>query len=221
MTKQVLVIGLGQFGMSLARALAENGCEVLAVDSSEVRVAEIAPHVADAVAMDAMDEASLARLAPERRDVCICAIGDDNREGSIVVTALLKQLGAPRVISRATDALHERILSLVGAHEVVHPERHYGQRMAVRLAWRNVINVMPLGGELVLTEVRAPEAFWGRTLVELELPRRFHTTVAAIRRETDVGVKASVPDPKKPIGRGDILMLVSTEEDVRTLTETV
>lgn len=221
MPRQTLVIGLGQFGMSLARALAGHGSEVLVVDSDETHVHEIAPLVTDAVCMDATDEEALASLAPDQRDVCVCAIGDDNREGSIIVTALLKQLGAKRIIARATDQLHARILSLVGAHEVVNPERNYGRRLAIRMAWRNVVNVMGLGGDLVLTEVRAPESFWGRTLAELELPRRFSVTVAAVRRESEAGSTATVADPHEPLARGDILMLVSTEDDARRLTELV
>lgn len=221
MARQTLVIGLGQFGMSLARALAQHGSEVLAVDIDEGHINDIAPHVADAVLMDAMDEDALASLGPAQRDACVCAIGDENREGSIIVTALLKQQGAPRIISRATDDLHARILTLVGAHEVINPERNYGERLAIRLEWRNVVNVMPLGGNLVLTEIDAPESFWGRTLAELELPRKFSVNVSAVRRQSGEGVKATVPDPHQPLQKGDILMLVSKEDDARRLTERV
>ncbi len=218
---QTLVLGLGQFGMSLARALAEQGTEVLAVDNNESHVNEIAPFVADAVVMDAMDEKALASLAPQSRDVCVCAIGDDHRESSIVVTALLKQFGAPRIIARATDDLHGRILSLIGAHQVIYPERTFGERLAVRLAWRNVVNVLPLGGDLVLTELETPESFWGRTLAELELQKRYHVTVSAVRRTSETGTEASIPRPHEPLQRGEILMLVSTEADVRRLMERV
>lgn len=219
MSKQTVVIGLGQFGMALARALAKNGGEVLAVDVNPAHIHDIASHVADAVLMDAMDEEALAALAPATRDTCVCAIGDDNREGSIIVTALLKQLGAKHIVARATDDLHARILKLVGADEVINPERSYGERLAVRLAWRNVLNVMPLGGDLVLTEMVAPESFWGRTLAELALPKRFLVTVSAVRRERQSVVHASIPDPQEPLQQGDILMLVSTEAAARKLTE--
>lgn len=221
MSRQTLVIGLGQFGMSLARALAQHGSDVLAVDIREDHINDIAPHVTDAVLMDAMDEEALASLAPAQRDVSVCAIGDDNREGSIIVTALLRQLGAPHIIARATDELHTRILKLVGAHEVIHPERNYGERLAIRLAWRNVVNVLPLGGNLALTEIAAPESFWGRTLAELNLPKRFRVTVSAVRHEAETDVEAAIPDPHKPLSRGDILMLVSTEDDAHRLTERV
>ncbi len=219
MPRQTLVIGLGQFGMALARALAEQGCEVLVVDSDASHIADIASQVTDAVVMDAMDEQALASLAPAQRDTCVCAIGADHREASIIVTALLKQLGAKHIVARATDRLHARILGLVGASEVVNPERNYGERLAIRLAWRNVVNVMPLGGNLVLTEIEAPRSFWGRTLAELELPRRFSVTVSAIRRSAATGMEASIPRPTEPLQEGDILMIVSTEEDAKRLTE--
>ncbi|MEZ4475522.1 MAG: TrkA family potassium uptake protein [bacterium] len=219
MSRQILVIGLGQFGSSLARALAHHGNEVLVADTDASKVAELAPHVADAVVIDATDEVALARLGPAQRDVCVCAIGGDSREGSIIVTALLRQLGARRVIGRATDALHARILALVGAHEVVNPELDFGERLAIRLAWRHVINVLPLGGDLVLTEIVAPQSFWGRTLAELDLRRRVGVTVAAVRREGPTGVAVSIPDPHQPLLRGDALMLVSAEGAARALTE--
>jgi trk system potassium uptake protein TrkA len=219
MSKQVMVIGLGQFGTALARALSDNGAEVLAVDLNPAHIHDIAPHVADAVLMDAMDEEALAALAPARRDTCVCAIGDDNREGGIIVTALLKQLGAEHIVARATDDVHARILTLVGADEVLNPERSFGARLAVKLARRHVLNTMPLGGDLVLTELSAPESFWGRNLIELSLPKRFGVTVSAIRRTRDGVVRVELADPAAPLAEGDVLMLVSAEDAIRKLTE--
>lgn len=221
MANQAVVIGLGQFGMALARALSRNGSEVLAVDVREDHIAEIAPHVADAIQVDAMDEEALARLAPARRDICVCAIGDDNREASIIVTALLRQLGAPHIIARATDDLHARILTLVGAHEVIHPERSFGERLAARLALRNVISMMPLGEHLSLTELTVPASFVGRTLEELALPRRFGVTVCAVRREGGGGSGSVLPQARVPLRADEILVVVSAPDAVRTLTEQV
>lgn len=219
MAKQTLIVGLGQFGSPLAQAMTQHGSEVIAIDTNKQLVENIAPFVAEALVMDAMDEEALASLAPAQRDICICAIGEDNREASIIVTALLKQMGAPYIIAKATNSLHARILSMVGANEVLSPERDYSERLAVRLAWRHVINVLPLDGNLVLTEIEAPESFWGQTLMDLSLPKRFSVIVSAIRQQTKDGAEASIPDPRKPLKRGDILMLVSTKENIRLFTE--
>lgn len=220
MRQQAIVIGLGQFGMALARSLAEHHVEVIAVDRRQDRVQQAASFVSEAVRIDGADEAQIQRLAPERRDMAICAIGDDGREASILVTALLRQFGAPRVIARATDPLHERILYQVGAHEVINPQRDFGTRLAMRLSYRGIMDVLPLGHDLVVTEIRAPESFIGRSLSALGLRERFGTTVVAIQRVGDDGTERTIlPDATSPIQRGDMLLLVSTTDAAHDLAE--
>ncbi len=209
MQKQVLVIGLGQFGMSLARALAHRGMEVLAADREPRLVQDVAPFVARALVLDATDEEELSGVEPARRDHAICAVGPESREASIICTALLRQLGAPHIIARATDPLHERILRLVGAHEVLNPERAFGERLAARLAFGHVMDEVPLGADLIITEIRAPALLVGRSLVQLGLPRRFGLNVVAIRRtSTDGRGTLLLPRPDDPIQPDDILVLV-------------
>ena len=215
MAKQAVVIGLGQFGMALARSLSEKGMEVLAVDTREDRVRQAAVFTADVAAFDATDADALARCSPQDRDVCVCAIGDDSRESSIICTALLVQMGAPRVVGRANDALHGRILRLVGAHEVVNPEADFGERFAVRIAHEAVIGELALGEDLVITELTAPSSFAGRTLDELRLPRQYGVTVVAIRR----GGHGSVlrPSPDTRLEKDDVLVVVSDPKAVPRL----
>ena len=127
MANQVMIIGLGQFGMSLGRTLSEKGAEVLAVDSDRELVEEAATFCTEAIAIDATDETELARLNPGQRDAVVCAIGDDSKEASIMCTALLRQMGVPLIIARAGDKMHRRILQLVGAHWVINPELEFGK----------------------------------------------------------------------------------------------
>jgi trk system potassium uptake protein TrkA len=210
-----MVIGLGQFGMALAQSLAEREVEVLALDTRPEQIEIASAFAASAVQLDATDEDALRRTSPERRDLCVCAIGDDNREGSIMCTALLRQLGARHILARATDATHERILRLVGAHDVVNPERAFGERLATKLLYSAVLDEVPIGGDLVLTELRPPPAFVGRTLSELALPRRYEINVVAVRREGDKGV--SPPSPSATLQETDILIVVSPPHAVAKL----
>ncbi len=212
MTKQVMVIGLGQFGMSLSKALSARGVEVLAADSSEARVREASEHVADALCFDATNEDALARTAPARRDSCVCAIGDEAREASIICTALLKQLGAKKLVARANGELQARILRLVGADIVINPEYEFGNRFATTLLYERVLGELPLGGSLVLTELEPPPAFVGRSLIELELPRRYGLTVVAVRHASDGSVTA--PDARRRVEATDVLIVVSPREAV-------
>lgn len=215
MPQQILIIGLGHFGMSLARTLSEKGAEVLGVDTNKHLVAEAAVFVTEAVVMDATDEAELARLEPSKRDVAVCAIGDDSRESSIICTALLRQMGTPVVIARANDKVHQRILQLVGAHQIINPELEFGKRFANRILYRNIIADTPLGEDLHLTEIHTQAPMVGKTLIELALPKKFGITVVGIRREAKGNVVQ--PSPNEPLKAEDNLIIVSNEAAIPRL----
>lgn len=217
MQRQAIIIGLGQFGMSVARALADRGVEVLAVDVREERVRAAAPFVAEAVCFDATDSDALGRTSPETRDICVCAIGDEAREASIICTALLRQLGARRVVARVNDDLHARILTLVGAHVIVNPEREFGERFANQLVHENIRGEMDLGEGIRITEFEVLPSFVGQSLGQLQLPRRFGVTVVAVRPAASGGVQ--LPDPGAALQAGDVLVVVSAEGAVSRMME--
>ncbi len=217
MAKQALVIGLGRFGMAVAQTLSDRRAEVLAVDANAERVRQAAAFAAEAICFDATDAEALARISPERRDVCICAIGDEATESAIICTALLRQLGAKRVVARASNAVQTRILKLVGAHEVVNPIREFGERFAHKIVYERLISEMPIGGDLLIAEVRPPPSFVGRTLAELQLPQRFNITVVAVRQEGSGAV--ALPNPNERLKPDDIIIVVSREDAVARLME--
>jgi trk system potassium uptake protein TrkA len=217
MQQQAIVIGLGQFGMSVSRALSERRVEVLAVDIREERVRTASSFVTEAACFDATDTDALARTSPERRDVCLCAIGDEAKEASIICTALLRQMGARRVIARANDDLHERILTLVGAHQIVNPEREFGERFANQLLHQGIKGEMPLGEGVLITEAEIPASFIGHSLRDLKLPNRYGLTVVAIRKGGQ-GVVV-LPDPGEPLGKDDVLVMVGKEGAVTRMME--
>lgn len=216
MAKQALVIGLGRFGISVANALMERNVEVLAADLRGDRIRAAAEHVTEAVRLDATDAEALAQTAPDRRDICICAFGDDSIQASILCTALLREMGAKRVIARASDDLQARILRRVGAHEVIDPLRDFGRRFASHLVHDDILGEMPLGRDLVLTEMRPPDAMIGKTLAELDLPREYGITVVGRRRGTD---PVEAPDPRRPLDEIDALIVVSRPDAVSRLME--
>jgi trk system potassium uptake protein TrkA len=217
MNKQALVIGLGQFGMAVARALVERNVEVLAVDVSEDRVRAASALATEAACFDATDEAALARTFPERRDVCLCAIGDEAKDASIICAALLSQMGAKRVIARANDDIHARILKLVGAHQVVNPERAFGDRFANQILHEGIRGELPLGEGVLITEVSAPESFVQKSLGQLSLPKRFGVTVVAIRKGKNGAVV--MPRVDSVLEAGDGIVVVAEEEAVSQMMD--
>lgn len=216
MQQQAIVIGLGQFGMSVAQALTDRGVEVLAVDVREERVRAAATFAAESACFDATDADALGRTSPERRDVCICAIGDEAKEASIICTALLRQMGAKRVIARVNDEVHARILTLVGAHRIVNPEKEFGERFASQILHQGIRGELPLGEGVLITETEVPVSFVGHTLGSLELPARFGVTVVAIRKR---GGAIVLPEGKSVVEEGDVFVVVANEGVVQRMIE--
>ena len=219
MPQQVLIIGLGQFGMSLARTLSEKGAEVLAVDNKRNLVDEASSFVTEAVAMDVTDEAQLLSIKPQQRDVAVCAIGDESRESSIICTALLKQMGTPLIVARASDQLHRRILQLVGAHQIINPEEEFGKRFANRLLYRHLIAETRIGDDLQITEIRVQPWMVGKNLLELALPKRFSIMVVAVRRGDSK--KIVQPSPEERLREDDVMVIVSNEASIQKFMKEV
>jgi trk system potassium uptake protein TrkA len=162
------VIGLGRFGYQVATVLAENGMEVLAIDSNESIVASIRDSVAHAIVMNVTDEASLRSIGVDEIDTVIVAMGEDSTE-SILITALLKKhLKTPYVITRAIDDLNKEILSLVGADRVILPEKEIGIRLADNLS-SPFVDVTRLTKNFSVINIVAPEDFIGKTISDLNL----------------------------------------------------
>jgi trk system potassium uptake protein TrkA len=213
--KQVAVIGLGRFGSSVARTLASSGCEVLAVDVDEARVKAIADEVTDAVRADALDDEALRGLGLRNFEVVVVAIGHEV-EASILTTVLLKEMGVPKIVAKAQDDLHGRVLQKVGADIVVFPERDMGVRLAHTLISRNDIDEIQISTDYSIMEMQAPPRFLDRSLKELELRQRFGLTVLAIRRADRIIVS---PDAEQTLEEGDVLVTLGQPERLESLNE--
>ena len=215
MTKQVLVVGLGQFGLGLVRALSQSDVEIIAIDSDPKQVQIASSWVSKAMCFDATDEDALSQLRPEKRDVCVCATGDQSKEVGIICTALFKQFGAKRIIARANDDLHARILRLVGADEVVNPEWDFGERFAPRIISENVLGEMLLGADLVISEITAPTDLWNKRLADLKLQTKFGITIIAVR-ERKTG-KINTVGPDYVLVEGDVIVSAGRKGSIQKL----
>jgi trk system potassium uptake protein len=213
--KQVAVIGLGRFGSSVARTLAGSGCEVLAVDVDEARVKAIADEVTDAVRANALDEEALRALGLRNFEVVVVAIGHEV-QASILTTVLLKEMGIPKIVAKAQDDLHGRVLQKVGADVVVYPERDMGIRLAHTLISRNVIDEIQLSTDYSILEMAAPRGFIGRSLKDLELRQRFGLSVLAIRRKDRIIVS---PNGDQTVDNGDLLVVLGQPDTLARLND--
>lgn len=203
------VIGLGRFGYQTAVSLAQQGSEVLAVDSDEAIVESIRNKVTQAVCFRIENEESLLELGIDEMDTVIVAMGE-NFEESIIITALLKKhLKTRYVIARARNRIHEEILKLTGADKVIMPERDSGLRLANSLSLKSV-DFIPVTTAFGVTMTPAPERFFGKTIAELQLRKSRNIACIAVKREDEMFLTG----PEYVITEGDVLVLAGNNSDL-------
>jgi len=217
--KQFAVIGLGRFGGRVAAGLYQHGAEVVAIDSDPEKVEAIKGSVSTAICMDAADETELAQLNVPELDAIVVAIGRDV-EASILITALLKQLGGRVVISRASTNLQARILDLVGATGVIYPEEDIAARLVRSIISPHIVDHIELEGDIDFALLKAPSSFVGKSLLELEIRQRYSITVVAVR---PAGAKkdepAQVPSADYVVRDGDLLYVVGSDEEISVVAD--
>lgn len=212
--RRFAVLGLGNFGYSLARSLAEQGAEVIAVDSDEKKMEDIADHVTLAVSFDVTDEYLLKANDIDKVDTAVVAMGSDFG-ASVLVTAILRDLGV-RVHSRATTAREARILKAVGAQHIYMPEKEQGERVARMLLHENVEAYVPLAGGIDFIRARPHESMVGRQIRDLDIRRVFGVNIAYIGRLSSGGSVRTyrIPAPEDVIEPGDDLFILGGRQDL-------
>ena len=179
--KSVLLIGLGRFGRRMAKKLRELNHEVLAVDRSEQRVNEALDFVTSAQIADATSESFLRSVGVGNFDMCVVAIGSDF-QSSLETTALLKELGARFVVSRASREVHAKFLSRNGADEVVYPERQTADWAAMRYSSDSIFDYVKLSPEYSIYEIAVPKAWAGKTVRELAVRQQYRVNVLGVKQ---------------------------------------
>lgn len=212
MQTSVIVIGLGRFGRAAARELMALGHEVLAVDSDEAIVNELAPEVTHAVQLDAADIGALRAIGAAEFEHAIVAISSG--EASVFATMALKQLGVGNVVAKAGSELHGAILERVGADRVVFAEREMGQRTAHAFALPSVTDYLDVAPGFGIVKTRPPASWVGRPLRDLDLPGRLGLTPIGLRRGDGVTVN---PHRDEVIDAHDELILIGRDARLEEL----
>lgn len=211
--RQFAVIGLGRFGASLAKALAEAGHEVLGVDLLEERIRPLTNVLTHVVQADVTDEEVLRSLGIRNFDCCVVTISS-NIQSSILATLMIKEQGVPLVVAKARDDQHGKVLQKIGADRVVFPERDMGVRLAHNLMAGSVLDYIELSPDNSIAEVMATDRLVGKTLRQLDLRARYGVNVMAIKRGSKINVSPKADDV---ISEGDVLVVIGPNESIRRL----
>jgi trk system potassium uptake protein TrkA len=219
------VIGLGRFGRMVAEMLAADGAEVIAVDLKPGLVDSIKDKVTVAVRMDSTDETALISQGIDKVDAVIVGIGEDFEANQLTVV-LAKKIGIGKVITRARSPIQKKILSLIGADEIIMPEEETAQRLAQRLTRPNVLAHLELAEGHSLVELQAPRRFHGSSLGKINLRKKFGVTLVAVKKRTpadnEEGYEEKIndlPGADYIILPEDILVLVGSDDKIALLAQ--
>jgi trk system potassium uptake protein TrkA len=210
--KRFVVIGLGNFGATVAESLHRMGNEVIAIDLNENNVDGIAAHVTRAAVGDGKDLRVLERVGAREADTGIVSTGDDIT-ASVLATLALRDLGVQQTYVKVISRDHARVLEKIGVTETIFPERESGVRLATRITSATLLNYVRLGSGFSVQEMAVPERWIGRSLRELELPLRFRISVIAVH---DVlrDEMIPIPDPDAKLKDSDTLLVAGKDEDL-------
>lgn len=225
-----IIVGLGSFGASLAQKLTEQGNEVIGIDTNMAKVDAYKEKISHTIRMDATDEFIVSGLPLKDTDVVLVTIGED-QGANIMATALLKNLEVKRLISRAINPLHEKVLQAIGVDEIVHPEEETAERWAKKLSLSKVVDSFELNDDYSIIEAEAPDHYIGRTIREVGFRSELNLLVLTIikkvevksnlgktKMETQIQGVASADNILEP---NDILVLYGSNKDLQAFLKQV
>jgi len=213
--KRFAVIGLGHFGFHVAKTLFEEGHEVVAMDIQKNRVQAIDPFCTEAILIDAAEKERLKVVGLEEMDGVLVSTGT-KISISILITLHLQELGVKKILAKAVDEDHEKILKKVGATEIIHPEKDMAVRVAKGLSTPNVMDFIPMEEGYNLLHVAPPRAFIGKSLRKLDLRAKYHVYVIAIKEIVPDNF-ILVPPADFVIKDSDLLIMIGKSEDIRRI----
>ena len=211
--KSVLIIGLGRFGIFMAKKLIEEGNEVLAIEKDEVRAESSLKYVRNVEIGDCTNEEKIRALGVANFDICVVAIGD-NFPSALEITVLLKDFGAKFVIARADTEVHKKLLLRNGADYVIYAEKETAERLAMKFGAKNVFDYIELTSEYAIYEISVPSSWVGKSIIEKSIRSKYNISILA----TKVGdVISPLPSPDHVFRRDETLIIMGHSTDVNPL----
>lgn len=213
--KSFCVIGLGKFGIALATRLAEEGNQVMIMDTDADKVNELADIVTNAVIGDPTNEAVLKASGVGDYDCAVVGF-TGNINDNVLLTIMLKESGVKRVVVRACNEGHRRVLEHIGADVIVYPEKDMGEKVAFMLTKDNVTEYIEFSG-YKLIEMKVPDEWTGQNLIDLDIRRKYGINVIAVTRAGDNAIADVSPAPTRLFSKGEKMSVIGADKDIEKL----
>lgn len=208
--KSVLVVGMGRFGSHLAKKMSELGNDVMVVDKNAVLIEQLSHFFTDSYIGDCTNEAVLSALGVKNFDLCFVTMGEDF-QSSLVITSLLKKLGAKSVIAKANQDIQADILFKIGADEVIYPEKEISEKLAVRYNADNIFDYIQLTSEYSIYEIAVLKEWVGSTIQEIDVRKKYKVNIIAVK---DGNALQPIPGADYVFKRGDHVVVIGKSSDV-------
>ncbi len=215
MKKSFLIIGLGRFGINVARTLTKAGHSVLGVDNDEDIIQKFSFEIDNVMKLDATDSDVLDTLGVPEFEAVVISIGEKYIQNSILATLLVKEKGAKHIIAKAGTKVQGKVLEKVGADTVVFPEKDMGQRIGKALSSSTLIDYIELSKEVSIIELKVPQFMLGKNLIELNLRKKYAVTIISIK-DKDGNIKTP-PSVDYKFTEFDVLTLIGENEQLKKL----
>jgi trk system potassium uptake protein TrkA len=215
--RKIAVIGMSSFGYFLCRAMAERKSSVMAIDSNEAKIDQVKPFVEKAIIADATDKEVLVNLGLSEVDAVVVSLGD-RIDASILVTYYLRELGVKEIYAKAISEDHGKILNVIGATEVIFPEKDMAERLVNRLERSSILEYFEIAEGYSIIEWAPPNSFVNKTLAELDLTNKYNVQVIMVKEVVPERVTV-VPKATQLIKDSDGLVLLGRDEDLERLQQ--
>lgn len=210
--KQIVIIGLGKFGMSVAKLLSKYDYDVLAIDDQESLIEEVVPFVTRAMQLNALDSEALKSAGIKNFDIAIIGIGD-NIESSLMIALTLKELGIPNIIAKSRDEKHTKLLEMIGVNKIVQPEIDSAVRLVNTLTTTYIKDKMELSKDYSMIEIETPKIWVGKSFSELALRQKHSINVVCVKRNSEV----IFPTANYELDENDLLLVMASNKELGIL----
>ena len=211
--KSYAVFGLGRYGIAVAKELVNNGADVLAVDIDEDIVNSAVADIPFCRCADITDPEVIKQLGISNVDVVVIAMAN-NLEASVMSVILCKEAGVNMVIAKCSDEMQGKILCKVGADKVVYPENESGVRLAKNLLSAGMVDLIDLSDDISVIEIPVKEKWVGKSLIELDLRKKYAINIIAIRNGEDILVNV---DPNVQLSKEMQLVVIINKTNINKL----
>ncbi len=225
--KSFAVIGLGQYGLSVAKALIENNQQVIGIDRDETRVKMLEDKLASVFTTDCTNQHSLREVGVQNADVAIVTFGD-NLHDAIITTALLSDMEIPHIVVRVDNIEYAPILKKIGAHEIIHPTDDAGRSLAFRLSGTNLSQYFAFDKYYAVSSVTIPVGFKTKKLIDLDWRNKFNINIVLIKKtggkvkpEDIEGIIPEIPKAQESVEAKDIIYVIGKNKDVITFSNAI